>query len=177
MGLLLPNCKLRISLFCPLGTFHVADQADPSIPAYRPFLPSSTGSAESFTQLQTWLECCLSTHDHCTWTSSRFVPSRLLKLENKDCGKTVSLVLSHECPQGTRYMTLSHCWGSRPIETKLRLLTDTCHIFRQGISLNSLPKTFRDCFRVLEMLNVQYLWIDCLCIVQDSRDDWTMKVP
>jgi len=38
--------------------------------------------------------------------------------------------------------------------------------------IKALPKTFRDAVPVLQQLNVQYLWIDSLCIIQDSDEDW-----
>lgn len=38
--------------------------------------------------------------------------------------------------------------------------------------LNSLPKTFRDAIIVTRALNIRYLWIDALCIVQDESEDW-----
>ncbi|KAK4498917.1 hypothetical protein PRZ48_009427 [Zasmidium cellare] len=41
-----------------------------------------------------------------------------------------------------------------------------------GISVGDLPKTFQDAIRVCERLDIQYLWIDSLCILQDSKPDW-----
>lgn len=35
-----------------------------------------------------------------------------------------------------------------------------------------LPKTFRDAVIVTRSLGVRYLWIDSICIIQDSRPDW-----
>ncbi|KAK8098908.1 uncharacterized protein PG998_012149 [Apiospora kogelbergensis] len=44
--------------------------------------------------------------------------------------------------------------------------------FRQAISWDSLPQTFMDAIRVARSLGSEYLWIDSLCIVQDSLEDW-----
>ncbi|KAK8185768.1 heterokaryon incompatibility protein-domain-containing protein [Phyllosticta citribraziliensis] len=122
------------------------------------------------------MEDCLHTHDRCDLSSSSgFTPSRLLKLETRHSEKSISLVLRHECPPGTAYMTLSHCWGNQPATSKLRLSSDTLLILREGISLGTLPKTFRDAFHVIETLNFRYLWIDRLCIFQDSQEDWSRE--
>jgi hypothetical protein len=43
---------------------------------------------------------------------------------------------------------------------------------QQAIPWRSLPKTFRDAATVTLQLGIRYLWIDCLCIVQDDPQDW-----
>lgn len=70
------------------------------------------------------------------------------------------------------YTTLSHRWGQY-IPTKL--LTENHSSFLQGIELADLPKTFREAIEVTRKLGVPYLWIDSLCIVQDSAEDWAIE--
>lgn len=41
-----------------------------------------------------------------------------------------------------------------------------------GFKLSELPETFKDAVEVVRQLGIQYLWIDSLCIIQDSDDDW-----
>ncbi|GME38379.1 het-domain-containing protein [Neofusicoccum parvum] len=41
-----------------------------------------------------------------------------------------------------------------------------------SIPLASMPQTFRDAVTVTRKLNIRYLWIDSLCIIQDSHADW-----
>jgi hypothetical protein len=68
-----------------------------------------------------------------------------------------------------RYATLSHCWGRSTLAmTTLENLQK--HI--DSIPLDILPKTFRDAIVVCRQLGIQYLWIDRLCIVQNSSIDW-----
>ena len=43
---------------------------------------------------------------------------------------------------------------------------------KRRLLLHDLPKTFREAIEVTRRLGVQYLWIDALCIVQDSMEDW-----
>lgn len=66
-------------------------------------------------------------------------------------------------------MTLSHCWGG---VVPLRLLHENYNKFLTEIEFSEIPKTFQDAIDATRRLSVQYLWIDSLCIIQDSREDW-----
>lgn len=39
----------------------------------------------------------------------------------------------------------------------------------------NLPKTFRDAVQITRALNIRYLWIDSLCIIQDDQRDWASE--
>jgi Heterokaryon incompatibility protein (HET) len=67
------------------------------------------------------------------------------------------------------YMTLSYCWGGVP---SLMLLRSNIHQLRKGNLLDELPPTFRDAMTVVRRFSIRYLWIDRLCIFQDSEEDW-----
>lgn len=70
------------------------------------------------------------------------------------------------------YATLSHCWGNgQPLITT----TTTIEAFRHMIPMNQIPKLFQDAISVTRHLGLKYLWIDSLCIVQDSKDDWVRE--
>lgn len=43
---------------------------------------------------------------------------------------------------------------------------------RQSIPVEKLSKTFQDAIKVTKALGYSYLWIDSLCIIQDSAEDW-----
>jgi hypothetical protein len=66
-------------------------------------------------------------------------------------------------------MTLSHCWGHTRFET---LLKGNQTAFEERILFENLPKTFQDSILVAQRLFISYLWIDSLCIIQDSLEDW-----
>ncbi|KAF8858560.1 HET-domain-containing protein [Acephala macrosclerotiorum] len=40
------------------------------------------------------------------------------------------------------------------------------------IPLKALPKTFSEAIKATRKLGVRYIWIDSLCIIQDSLEDW-----
>ena len=67
------------------------------------------------------------------------------------------------------YATLSHRWGSSvPITTT----TSTFEDRKKGITFSDLPKTFQDAVTITRNMGLKYLWIDSLCILQDSNLDW-----
>jgi hypothetical protein len=43
---------------------------------------------------------------------------------------------------------------------------------KAGLVVNRLPKTFVHFFEVAKRLDVRYVWIDALCIIQDSDLGW-----
>lgn len=69
-----------------------------------------------------------------------------------------------------RYATLSHCWGSNGPEIKLK--EDNINEFRSAIPWDPLPLTFKEAIVAVHKLGLQYIWIDALCIIQDSSEDW-----
>ncbi|KAB2574045.1 hypothetical protein DBV05_g7326 [Lasiodiplodia theobromae] len=72
-----------------------------------------------------------------------------------------------------QYIALSHRWGtkSQPMTTKHSTLQER----RNRIPFASLPLTFRHAVQVTRDLGVRYLWIDSLCIIQDSVEDWEVE--
>lgn len=68
-----------------------------------------------------------------------------------------------------QYTALSYCWGyDQPLKTTSANIED----MKTGIQLSHLPLTLVDAVRVTRSLGIQYLWIDALCIIQDSVEDW-----
>ncbi|PVH69103.1 HET-domain-containing protein, partial [Cadophora sp. DSE1049] len=117
-----------------------------------------------------WLSECLKTHSKCApWASTpkQRNPSRLLDIES-----SVDIIKLC-CPDPgpvLEYATLSHRWEA---DNLLRLLTTNIELFMEGIPMDILSDTFRDAVCACRQLNVRYLWIDSLCILQDSKCDWT----
>lgn len=70
------------------------------------------------------------------------------------------------------YATLSHCWGQVEF---MKLKKDNFRDMVQSITISELPKTFRDAVVVTRRLGIPFLWIDSLCIIQDSPEDWATE--
>jgi hypothetical protein len=97
-------------------------------------------------------------------------PTRLLKMAIFDNGQYfLHLCQSHTLPKETRYVTLSHCWGRSP---PFRLLLSNYEEYSSSIPIYDLPRTFREGIEFSIRLGLRYLWIDALCIIQDSDEDW-----
>lgn len=78
------------------------------------------------------------------------------------------------------YVTLSHRWGTPPFPEPPRLSRDPAALdtgwisikdLQTGILQSRLPQTFRDALQIARYCGVRYIWIDCLCIVQDKDLD------
>jgi hypothetical protein len=86
---------------------------------------------------------------------------------------TLYLADSHQTVQNgdiPTYAALSHRWGKA--KPSLMLTKASLQQWRDGIQLQALPKTFLDAVRITRKLGIPYLWIDCICIVQDDEGDW-----
>ena len=70
----------------------------------------------------------------------------------------------------SKYMALSHCWGTtlQPI----KLARESLEEMKIAIPLEQIPKTFREAMTLTRELGAQYIWIDSLCIIKDDKFDW-----
>ncbi|KAF5718757.1 het-domain-containing protein [Fusarium mundagurra] len=76
--------------------------------------------------------------------------------------------------QGTTgsYVTLSHRWNPEAEAVKT-----TSANFQQrmsGTELGLLSKTFEDAITIVRKLEIRYIWIDSICIIQGT-DDWNQE--
>ncbi|KAJ8109993.1 hypothetical protein OPT61_g7047 [Boeremia exigua] len=111
-----------------------------------------------------WLETCKSSHA-CMQNSAGPLPRRVLNIQAPDKVRLhMSAAGEKEC-----YACLSHRWGG---VVPLQLTASTIQEFEEEIAWDSLPATFQDAIEVSRKLNIRYLWIDSLCILQDDPSDW-----
>lgn len=59
------------------------------------------------------------------------------------------------------YASLSHCWGEKG--PSIRLTKSSVAQLKEGVYINTLPKTFAEAAKVCLQLGIYYLWIDALC--------------
>ena len=67
------------------------------------------------------------------------------------------------------YATLSHCWGKF---VPIKLLQSNISSFKEGFLFSELSKTFKEAIHLVRRLKIPFIWIDSLCIIQDSTEDW-----
>ncbi|KAH6991473.1 heterokaryon incompatibility protein-domain-containing protein [Ilyonectria sp. MPI-CAGE-AT-0026] len=132
------------------------------------------GSEANYNTMRSWLEECQQKHPHCLDREHGppELPTRVM-----DVGVTPVGIEPHPasvrilCSRGMRanYIALSHCWGGT---IKMVLKESRLAEFQNAIFTSSLPRNFRDAIAITRNLGIRYLWIDSLCIIQDSRSDW-----
>lgn len=98
----------------------------------------------------------------------KWCPTRLLDI-GLEGNKWWKLCLSEDFSSPPNYITLSYRWGSSP---SITLSHSNIEEFRRGKLISDLPRTFRDSVVVARRFSIRYLWIDSLCILQDSSEDW-----
>lgn len=135
-------------------------------------------SVSSFEIMRGWIKACETEHVAChrKWSSRGVyrLPTRLISFKIGDRGLGEKTQVRLCTPQDenmlqTRYVTLSHRWASHPIfETTL----GNIDAFKKRINIDLIPAIFMQGMQIATELDVFYIWIDSLCIIQDSEEDW-----
>ncbi|KAF4502296.1 HET-domain containing protein [Fusarium agapanthi] len=120
-----------------------------------------------------WLQECLDHHKECGETAEPEMPSRLIYIGNSDC-KTLRLE-DTKTAQIVSYAALSYCWGDTG-HNRFKTEKETLAIRKQGFDYIQLPSTLRDAVKVARTLDLEYLWVDALCIVQDWEEDKSKEI-
>lgn len=119
---------------------------------------------------QEWVRRCEASHMECLGTSIPYLPTRVIDVGTQE--DWTDLRITHAREKKAPYIVLSHCWGG-PVAPMLT--SRTIHIFQDQLPFSELPANFRDAITITKRLGFRYLWIDSLCIIQDSREDWTQE--
>jgi hypothetical protein len=145
---------------------------------------SRTDAPAIFDLAKFWIHCCEATHTGCrerreqqslqsTSLDSLFTPTRWVHVQG--AGNELSLVqltATAELDGQPQCLTLSHCWGGADI---IRLTQHTHASYKIAIPKDQLPTTFQDALLITMKLGYEYIWIDSLCIIQDSKEDWSRE--
>ncbi|KAH8774500.1 heterokaryon incompatibility protein-domain-containing protein [Diaporthe sp. PMI_573] len=95
------------------------------------------------------------------------LPSRVIEVSAKGSPQTVKIRDSRG--QFGTYAALSYCWGICP---QIRTTKSTLAEHFRGVRVSMLPETIQDAIKLCRSLEIPYLWVDSLCIVQDDLEDW-----
>ncbi|KAI0833053.1 HET-domain-containing protein [Hypoxylon sp. FL0890] len=157
--------------------FSVFDSPDLLAPApeKKRRLPSpSTLSDENVEMMRRWIDDCKSNHKECLGSSDPWVPTRLLEIIHGDGDISLRLVETANPPihKETPFAALSHMWGDMNTKPPLRTVSSNYEQLKKLIPAKSLPRNFLDTALICARLGIRYMWIDSLCIIQDSVEDW-----
>lgn len=132
---------------------------------------SNSDCEQVWSLVDSWMHTCQTEHKECyTVPPETWKPTRLLDVHSSDDRTVVRE--GDEIPYRPKYATLSHCWGAGG---HLTLNKKTVTKLKTGLPVDELDPTFRDAVRIARRLGSEYLWIDSLCIRQDSHDDWQQE--
>ncbi|OAG03759.1 HET-domain-containing protein, partial [Paraphaeosphaeria sporulosa] len=112
---------------------------------------------------------CLNNHGHLCSTHNIVTPKPRIRLIDVDKRCIVN-------GSGTEnWVALSYVWGGA--NTVLMTTENINQHETQGSLEGILPLTIEDALRVTQALGERYLWVDCLCILQDCEEDKSIHLP
>lgn len=136
-----------------------------------------TGSDANLRLIASWIRECVEKHDKCNESlpsvrsspNKMRLPAYIVELSVQNGRLSARLIDPGTLDVPPKWVTLSHCWGKAALYCTTRNNLDehkTC------IPFSKLSKTFRDAMDVAVRLGHHYIWIDSLCIIQDSEAHW-----
>ena len=136
---------------------------------------------ERFSIAKKWLEDCENEDEECIEHARVFEnnhksnrPIRLIDLQGLAESASVCLVVhTHPGPTWGRYVALSHHWpaGSCSWVT----MQENLYARMNRLSVSDMSQTLQDCIYIVNQLGIRYVWIDSICIIQDSAADWVLE--
>lgn len=129
-----------------------------------------SGSAVMLALAKDWVDRCYKNHPECRAAISSNddpeLPSRVIDVGADD--GTIRLLISNK--RTGKWAALSHRWAAQ--SRMLRTLHENLDQHKREIRTAQLPATFLDAITVTRAMGLRYLWIDSLCIIQNSNEDW-----
>lgn len=124
------------------------------------------GSRAAYEQAQSWIKECTESHKDCQRPKLGPLPTRVIDVNSLSLAGSPRLLVTEglEAP----YAALSYCWGSKQPNS---LLQERLADYVKEIPRANLPQTIQDAITVTANLGLRYLWVDSLCIIQDSTTD------
>ncbi|KAK3377340.1 heterokaryon incompatibility protein-domain-containing protein, partial [Lasiosphaeria ovina] len=177
----LPRLEGEDFTFSRSYSFRVrAAKDDPAVTKYGVMAEGdpSPGSPYTLDLARMWMAHCQRTHtchQRLPFTEEQHpglgLPPRLLDLGHFP--EDVRLVMATSLSSiSVDYVALSHCWGPEGLPDSSKLTSSNLAARLTRIPLTSLCLNFQHAIATTRLLGLRYLWIDALCIQQDSLRDW-----
>ncbi|KAK4184901.1 heterokaryon incompatibility protein-domain-containing protein [Podospora australis] len=153
----------------------LASPEDPAAVHISERLPADNFMSDTvMDQAVKWIKDCLEgRHPGCVYSGKPLLPTRVIDV-GLDAYSNVRLHISSPEKRGD-YVALSYCWGGpQPVTTN----TDNIIQFSgtEGIPISALPQTLQDAVLITRRQGFRYLWVDALCIIQDSWEDKALEI-
>jgi hypothetical protein len=114
-----------------------------------------------------WMASCDKYHPLCAVRLSPRMPTRILDIGKSGNENGIKLIQGNE--KCGKYAALSYCWGTTQTVTTTK---DSLPIHLNHVAWQKFPRTFQDAIILCWAMDIHYLWIDGLCIIQDDVGDW-----
>ncbi|KAH9901680.1 heterokaryon incompatibility protein-domain-containing protein [Cubamyces lactineus] len=123
------------------------------------------------TMARAHIEECIRSHDKCHAITQYPIGSAPLPTRLIDCSDPDSLrLIETDGNMRGSYIALSYVWGPNSDQTHCTTEANLPSRMKR-IDGAILPQTILDAIRVTRELGIYYLWVDSLCITQDSTRD------
>jgi len=141
------------------------DYVPERLPTKEEWFLSPSNSRKAYECIKSWLSCCTRNHTLCMRREPR-LPTRVIDIGPPDGSQNPFLFESNG--KITPYVALSYCWG---LQQMFITVTETLEARKAGFALTDLAKTQHDAVLLARKLDVRYLWVDALCIIQGDSVD------
>lgn len=125
------------------------------------------------------LNLCQRLHGSCKGPPRIYLPKRVLEIQTHNKPEFTVRLVEPAAARESAYVALSHCWGNeQPCVTRNPTPEDgssTLEDRKNGIPWDTMPKTFQDAIVLTNLLGINFIWIDSLCIVQNDKEDWATE--
>ncbi|RYP27194.1 hypothetical protein DL767_007787 [Monosporascus sp. MG133] len=116
-----------------------------------------------------WLKTCNDFHKTCHAQDHTFQPVRLIVVRGRP-----SISKRDDAKKDVQYVALSYVWGAgQSYVLTQSTLDEKCN----GLDEARLPRTIAEAIDITRHLGYDYLWVDALCIIQDSLADKEAQLP
>ncbi|KAJ8455079.1 hypothetical protein ONZ51_g12650 [Trametes cubensis] len=127
-------------------------------------------SSDALALARAWVMGCMQEHKACQYFYDWGRPEASLPTRLIDCSNPLypRLVETKDWDSHIRYVALSYVWGGEQSNHTTKEIVSS---YLKTIPISRLPKTIVDTIQVTHTLGIRYLWVDSLCIIQDSLED------
>lgn len=141
----------------------------------------STNSEATWNLVRTWIRECTEGHHECNLADqSRWYPARLVGIDHEK--QALRLIETSLESISGHYATLSYRWHE---SSRFVLDATSQETMKDGFPITHMPQAFQDAVTVCRRINIDKIWIDALCIRQDTGEvtgvcnhfSWTRSTP
>lgn len=144
---------------------HATDPAAKFVTARK--LQPNVSSDSAIKQCQEWLDDCTSSHEQCRKPAASQLPTRVVDVSPTECSDKPRVLETRG--KIDEYLTLSYCWGKQQPDGLLT--SQNVAAYYEQLDISAMSHTFRDAIDLTKRLGFRFIWIDALCILQDSEWD------